>query len=76
VRGLLRSRLVACGDEAHTKSSCELDQDADPDEDVERREDLEPRCCERELWIEDARRGKRRNCNVETVDDLQPSPNV
>jgi hypothetical protein len=73
---LLRGGLVACGDEAkaHTKLSCELDEDADPAEDVERREDLEPLFRERELWIENARRGKRRNRNVEPVDDTPVLP--
>jgi hypothetical protein len=43
-------------DQGDAKLSRNLDQDADPDEDVEDREDLQPRVGDHEVWVGDRRR--------------------
>ncbi|HKI22418.1 MAG TPA: hypothetical protein VKA24_03270 [Gaiellaceae bacterium] len=70
--GLLRGLLVPSHlNVSEAQLSDEFDQDADADEDVKNREDLDWGACDDEMRIGEARRRQRRDGEVEPSTRLQ-----
>jgi hypothetical protein len=66
---VLRLDLFPRDDEGHPETAGDLDENPDPEEDVQRGENLEPAALDDKVRVRDARGRQSRNGEVEAVDD-------